>query len=297
MASGKEKLAAAAAAIAAGAGGVGVGALLKDRPAAVVAPRSQSLLPDAGQPTTGVDGGYILPLPGNKGFVFDANRNGKQDPGELVFTAPTGLMAPDCSSDMPVNTTSVEPGFHMSQQEADAFAQKIAEQGDLWSVGKHQTFPYLKDSDGTYGEYAHIDVGTLGPDVDAIFGLDFEGDIPTNATVIYQPEGEVLVTRVVGIKRTDLNYVQFCEVLGGDVFELQKMSEHGGDEVLDAMARLHAYNSAHEHTKVVFIGDLGAFEEQWGEQEKALLNRMIHAQFPGNPELGLDESNFADTNR
>ncbi len=142
------------------------------------------------------------------------------------------------------------------------------------------------------------DLGTLGPDVDVVFGIDFPGDIPTDAEVIYSPgAGKVEETRVVGVKRTDLTYVQFKDALGGDAFDEWKNARFGGDEGLAARARFHAENSAHTHQKVVYIGDLGLFQQQWGEKpkEKAFLQRIIRAQRPSR--LGIPDSNFVQTRK
>jgi hypothetical protein len=160
--------------------------------------------------------------------------------------------------------------------------------------GKYQTFPYLfTEENGKFSPvFQDIDLGTLGPDVDTIFGLDFKGNIPTDAKIIFNPSGIVEVTRVVGIKRTDLETVQFSKVLGGDRTDVYQISKYGGDKALDGMARLHAQNSAHTHTKVVYIGDLGLFEKQWGAKEKQFLSTIIRAQRPGRPDLNIPDSNF-----
>lgn len=165
-----------------------------------------------------------------------------------------------------------------------------------WGDGKYQTFPYqfVEIQGARHSVFQDIDLGTLGPDVDTIFGLDFPGDIATGALKIYQPTGRVEVTRVVGIKRTDLETVQFGRVLGGDRFDVYRMSEHGGDAALDAMARLHATNTAHTHTKVVYVGDLGLFQRQWGTQERQFLSTIIRAQRPGRPDLNIPDSNFVN---
>lgn len=138
------------------------------------------------------------------------------------------------------------------------------------------------------------DSGSLGPDHDTIFGLDLEGDVDTEGIeVISSPgAGKVLETRVVGIRRTDLPYVQFKDVLGGDAFDELTAKPFGGDEGLTARARHHAANSGHTHQKVVYMGDLGAFEKQFGENPriKAFLQRFIRAQVPAR--LGIPESNF-----
>ena len=125
-----------------------------------------------------------------------------------------------------------------------------------------------------------IDLGTLGPDVDTIFGIDFPGNIRTGALVVHMPEGEVLETRVVGIKRTDLETVQFNLSLGGDRFDVYQISKFGGDKALDEMARLHAQNTAREHQKVIYLGDFGLFQKQYGEQETALMKAILRAQRP-----------------
>lgn len=166
-----------------------------------------------------------------------------------------------------------------------------------FEYGKYETFPGLKTQSGEV-VLQYPDVGTLGPDTDSIVGFDFQGDIQTGALIIHKPEGEVLETRVICIKRTDLETVQFNEVLRGDRFDVYQISKYGGNKALDEMARLHAKNTAREHQKVVYLGDLGLFQRQYGQQEKAFLNRIIRAQRaqkPGLlPDLGIPESNFVN---
>jgi len=179
--------------------------------------------------------------------------------------------------------------------------------------GKYQTFPrfvsqtyYSNRARRMRTETLHlqyIDIGTLGPDVDVIVGVDFPGNIPTEALEIYRPPAnqQIEETRVVFIKRapsedgsgTGLETVQLHAALGGDRFDIQKISDYGGDEALDAMARFHAQNTARRHQKVIYLGDLGAFENQWGQGERELLTGIIRAQRPGRPDLGIPESNFA----
>lgn len=166
-----------------------------------------------------------------------------------------------------------------------------------WGNGKYQTFPRIVEQDGVQGRILQeIDLGTLGPDVDTIFGLDFRGDVPTGALVLHQPAGEVLETRVVGIKRADLETVQFQAALGGDRFDVWRVSKFGGDATLDAMARLHAQNTARKHQKVVYIGDLGPFEDQWGQNEgsagSGFLPAIIRAQRPAKPDIGIPAPDF-----
>jgi len=171
--------------------------------------------------------------------------------------------------------------------------------GPPFEQGKYQTFPRQVVTIGNkdYQVMQLIDLGTLGPDVDTIFGIDFVGDIPTNA-LTFNPTGKVLETRVVGIKRVDLETVQFQKALGGDRFDEHKVSEWGGDKQLDERARQHAINTARTHQKVVYIGDLGLFQKQWGEQEKTFLNRIIRAErwTPGRegPDLGIQKPNFVN---
>lgn len=171
-----------------------------------------------------------------------------------------------------------------------------------WTDGKYQTFPRLVFAAGLPGVVEaqtegfilqEIDLGTLGPDVDTIAGIDFLGDIPTGAAIVYQPtEGPILETRVVFIKRTDIETVQFHGALGGDRFDVYRASQRGGDHALDVTARLHAANTARKHQKVVYLGDLGLFEKQWGEGEKPLLNAIIRAQRPAAPAIGIQEPDF-----
>ena len=177
----------------------------------------------------------------------------------------------------------------------EGLASEMAARNHPFEYGKYQTHPYLWTGEGKVMKpvFQDVDVGTLGPDVDTIFGFDFMGDIPTGALKIYAPSGEAEVTRVVGIKRAvGLETVQFNKVLGGDRFDVYKISEYGGDAALDAMARKHAENTAHTHQKVVYVGDLAGFQNQFGQKEQELLNRIIRAQRPGRPDLGIPESNF-----
>lgn len=180
--------------------------------------------------------------------------------------------------------------------ETPAAAESAEGKNLPWENGKYQTFPgqYVEIRSKRYPVLQEIDLGTLGPDVDTIFGMDFQGDIPTNALVIHMPEGKVLETRVVGIKRVDLETVQLKDVLRGDRFDVYQISQYGGDKALDEMARLHAANTARKHQKVIYVGDLGLFQEQWGKQEKPLLQRIIRAQRPGIPELGIQEPDFVN---
>lgn len=145
--------------------------------------------------------------------------------------------------------------------------------------GKYQTFPRQVDRDGCLTRQL-IDLGTLGPDVDTIFGIDFAGDIKTGAFVIYQPDGKVSETRVVGIKRADLETIQLQPALGGDRFDVYRLSEHGGDPALNRMAILHAINTARTHQKVIYVGDIGLFENEYGKNEREFLNSIIRAQRP-----------------
>jgi hypothetical protein len=167
----------------------------------------------------------------------------------------------------------------------------FAEGGLPWTHGKYQTFPRLKTEDGEK-VFQNIDLGSLGPDVDTIFAIDFDGDISTGALVIHQPKWKVLETRVVGIKRFDLETVQFSDALGGDRFDVYQISKYGGDSALDAMARRHAENTARKHQKVVYVGDLGLFEKQFGDQEGKFLSHIIRAQRP--PLAGLPEPDFVN---
>lgn len=161
---------------------------------------------------------------------------------------------------------------------------------------KYQTFPrlVLNINETEVSVYQEIDIGTLGPDVDTIVGVDFPGDIPTSAQVVHQPRERVKETRVVFIKRVDVETIQLNEALGGDRFDIYKISEYGGDPALDAMARLYAQNTARKHQKVIYLGDLGLFQKQYGQEEKPLLQAIIRAQRPGNQSLGIPEPDFVN---
>jgi len=170
-----------------------------------------------------------------------------------------------------------------------------------WGDGKYRTFD--RSEVVIDGKRLQVliqpDLGTLGPDVDVVFAIDFPGDIDTEGIeVISSPgAGNITETRVVGVKRTDLTYVQFKDALGGDAFDEWKNVRFGGDEGLAARARFHAENSAHTHQKVVNIGDLGAFQKKFGETSskiKAFLQRIIKAErwADGVQRLEIPDSNF-----
>lgn len=160
-----------------------------------------------------------------------------------------------------------------------------------WEAGRMQTYPEIELEDGSHA-YQNVDIGTIGPDVDHIFGFDFKGNIPTGALEIYTPSGRIDETRVIGAIRTDLLVVQFRRVRRGDSFQVYRVSDYGGDAALDKDAREHAANSARTHQKVIYIGDLGLFERQYGPQEIPLLSTIIRAQYPPREDLKIGVPNF-----
>lgn len=173
--------------------------------------------------------------------------------------------------------------------EGAKFAQMAEAAGVPWNNGMYETFQRVEG-----GRYKTVDVGSLGPDVDQIIALDFEGDIPTGAHAVYAPEdpGDIRETRVVLLRRADINAIQFDTPLGGDKFDVFRVSEFGGDETLQAMGLAHAENTARTHQKVVYLGDFGLWQQQWGEGERPLLDRIVATQMPGNADLGIKEPNF-----
>lgn len=176
---------------------------------------------------------------------------------------------------------------------------QIAEAAGLrFADGKIETFPrsVAVDLDGDETTVLHkIDWSPLGPDTDSMIGIDLLGNIQTGAQVIYEPEPEELIkeTRVVALLRNNLSVVQFQPALGGDMFHMYKVNRYGGDRFLDRTGYNHGRDTSRLHQKVVYIGDLGLFEEQWGEGEQELLNTIIRAQLPARPDLGIPEPNFA----
>lgn len=163
-----------------------------------------------------------------------------------------------------------------------------------WTDGKMQTYPRLLDVN-KQPVLQEIDLGTLGPDVDTIFAIDFQGDIPTGAMVVSQPtNGPITETRVVGIKRTDLQVVQFAPALGGDSFQVIRHNGDGGDTALNNTALLHAEQSARVHEKVVFVGDFGLFEKQYSAKEQAFLNAILRAQEPAVPNAAIPTPDFVE---
>lgn len=164
--------------------------------------------------------------------------------------------------------------------------------------GKFQTFPGLVMVDGAVERpiLQQIDVGKLGPDVDTLFGIDFPGNIPTGAEVVYQPAdaAHITETRVVGLIRTDLDTVQFANALRGDLFFIHKASDYMDNAALDQLGKDHAIKTARTHQKVVYVHDLGLLEKQFGDKERPLLNRIIRAQLPARPDIGIQPPNFVN---
>ncbi|KKP80629.1 MAG: hypothetical protein UR81_C0021G0004 [Candidatus Levybacteria bacterium GW2011_GWB1_35_5] len=173
----------------------------------------------------------------------------------------------------------------------EAAAANVTKKDTLrWVDGKYQTYPrsVMAANPTIEGAILHeIDLGRLGPDVDTIAGIDFPGRLVTNAQVIHMPEGEVTETRVVFVMRRDLKSVQLTPALGGDRFDIYKISDHGGDDALRAILKRHAEASARKHQMVVLLGDLGLFERQWGQDEAPLLRAMIRAQSPSLEDFGV----------
>ncbi len=169
-----------------------------------------------------------------------------------------------------------------------------------WDAVKYQTFPrdVMIDKDGNMQPVLHmIDIGSLGDDVDDVVSVDIPGDIQTNALVVGRPPAgqSTLETRVTLNRRKSVKYLQTQPVLSGDVWNILQISRFGGDTALDAAARNHAVNSLHDHQKGVYIGDVGLFEQQWGDVEQVLLRALIRAQRPGRVPGGkieFPESNF-----
>jgi hypothetical protein len=167
-----------------------------------------------------------------------------------------------------------------------------------WNDGKMQTYPRLGyvDAQGVqHPVLQEIDLGTLGPDVDTIAGIDLVGDIPTGAMVVSEPtSGPITETRVVFIKRTSLQVVQLNWALGGDSFQVIRHSGDGGDTALNNTALYHAENSARAHQKVIYIGDLKEFEARYGANEQALLQALLRAQEPAVPNAAIPTPDFVE---
>lgn len=160
--------------------------------------------------------------------------------------------------------------------------------------GKYQLYQrWVEGRGGAEREHHLIDEAPLGIDVDKLIALDFEGRINTGALRIHAAEGEATESRVVMLIRPGtLKYVQFHAALGGDRWDLFKIPEHGGDPLLDKIARFHAEKTARPWQDVYYLGDLGLFEEEWGHQEQELLHRIIRAQLP--PRVGILEMPVAN---
>lgn len=155
--------------------------------------------------------------------------------------------------------------------------------------GKYQTYPRLDDEQ----EHHLIDVAPLGPDVDKIVALDFRGSIRTGALLIHRAEGTATESRVVmNIRPGTLKYVQFQSAIGGESWDLYKITEHGGNPLLDRICKFLAEKTARPWQDVYYLGDLGLFEIEWGHQEQELLNRMIRTQMP--PRAGIMATPFAN---
>jgi hypothetical protein len=165
--------------------------------------------------------------------------------------------------------------------------------GLRFADGKYQTFPYQETETGEK-VYQLIDWSPLGPDTDTLFGVDLpEGVFPaTNVPPIYRVQNPTQ-ERYVFLARNNLQVLQLEPMRGGDRFDMYRADCYGGDRFLDRIARQHAFHSAREHQVVRYLGDIGLFEQQYGQQEQELLRSLIRAQLPPRPDLGIPEPDFA----
>lgn len=135
------------------------------------------------------------------------------------------------------------------------------------------------------------DLGHLGPDDDVVSGLDFNGVIPAGFQRINNPANPS-ETRIVFTLRTDIQYVQFKGVLGGDEFHLYQVALKGGDTELARQTYCHAQNTARAHQLVYLIGDWGSFLRQYGKNELDFISQVVWCQNPPMPELGIQACDF-----
>ncbi len=158
-----------------------------------------------------------------------------------------------------------------------------------WEDGKFQTHPrgFVDDVPMLH----NIDIGHLGPDVDVIVAIDVPGVVPFGGRKVFEGTNPT-ETRFVMIVRTDIDYVQFKNVLGGDEFHLYQISEHGGDEELARQAYCHAVNTARLHQVVYDVQDWGAFLREFGQNEPALIEKIVLCQEPEMPGIGIPSCDF-----
>ena len=158
-----------------------------------------------------------------------------------------------------------------------------------WEDGKFQTIPrgFVNDDPVLH----NVDIGHLGPDVDVIVALDVQGIVPFGGRKVFEGPNPT-ETRFVIIVRTDVEYVQFRNILGGDEFHIFRISDHGGDEELSRQAYCHAVNTARLHQVVYDVQDWGSFLRQFGANEPALIDKIVLCQEPSMPGIGIPSCDF-----
>lgn len=159
-----------------------------------------------------------------------------------------------------------------------------------WGNSKFQTFPRLGLNGSAVLQYP--DFSVLGPDVIALVAVDYPGILGTGFKILQDPPG-AYETRVGFVLQpnTNLDYVTLDGILGGDVFFLYKFLDYGSFADLDNMLECHLSRTARAHQRVVKIGDIGLAEQQW-PNERDFFYRITLCQFPGRPELGINECDF-----
>ena len=160
-----------------------------------------------------------------------------------------------------------------------------------WTDGKFLTHPRGSVNGQSVVMYT-IDVGHLGSDVDVIVAIDVPGIVPFGGRKVYDG-ANATETRFVLILRTNIQYVQFKDVLGGDEFHIYRIADDGGDAELAKQAFCHAYNTARIHQVVYDVQDWGSFLRQFGKNELPMIKRLVLCQVPAMPELGIPECDFA----
>lgn len=158
-----------------------------------------------------------------------------------------------------------------------------------WEDGKFQTHP--RGLVNGVPVLNNVDIGHLGPDVDVIVAIDVPGIVPFGGRKVFEGTNPT-ETRFVMIVRTDIAYVQFKNVLGGDEFHIYKISEHGGNTELSRQAYCHAVNTARQHQVVYDVQDWGAFLRQFGKNELPMIRKIVLCQIPAMPDLGIQACDF-----
>lgn len=145
--------------------------------------------------------------------------------------------------------------------------------------GHPQTYPRMEIG-GELVKYNRIGLSNKGPDDDTVASFDFAGVIPSGAKIVFAGDNPT-ETRVTFIMRQSMQSLEIHNALGGDSFEMHKISEWGmNDADLQDVGLQHAQDSARLHMVNYFLGDIGPFMDTYGAQEQTLLQTMFASALP-----------------